>query len=107
MGNIISKEDFIKVINDVQKVNDYGNGLNEFFRKNNVEGWLIQPDCTDTVVNLLHYIFGGKDADEWIGYFCFELDFGRKYHSGRITDADGSDIKMASAEDLYEFLIKN
>lgn len=107
MEKMISKEDFIKAINDVQKVNDYSRGLNDFFNKNNAEGWLFHPDCTDTVINLLHHIFGGKDADEWISYFCYELDFGRDYHPGSITDADGGEIKMASAEDLYEFLIRN
>lgn len=107
MENIISKENFIKAIGDIQKAHDYSDSLNEFFRKSDVEGWLIQPDCTDTVINLLHYIFGEKDADEWISYFCYELDFGREYHSGSITYVDGSDIKMENAEDLYEFLIRN
>ena len=101
---MISKKDFIKAIEDVENVWRYHEGLNNYFRKNNVDGYIFQPDCTSTVLRLLHSIAGIKDKDEWIDYFCFELDFGKKWHEGTITNDDGTDIVLKTAEDLYNLL---
>ena len=104
MNKIISKEDFIAIIEDIKGVNDYHNGLNNYFRKSGVDGYIFQPDCTASVIKLLHNIFGEADRDEWIDYFCFELDFGKKWKEGTITEKDGTDIKLETPEDLYNYL---
>ena len=103
---MLSKEEFVKAINEVENVCRYQEGLNNFFRKNNVDGYIFQPDCTSTVISLLHTIAGTKDKDEWIDYFCFELDFGKKWKEGVITEKDGTDIILKTAEDLYNLLEK-
>lgn len=103
---MLSKEKFIKAIDDVESVCRYQEGLNNYFRKNNVDGYIFQPDCTSTVINLLHTIAGTKDKDEWIDYFCFELDFGKKWKEGMITEKDGTDIILKTSEDLYDLLEK-
>lgn len=103
MNIIISKEDFIIIINDLQKTNDYQTGLNRYFKNHDVDGYIYQPDCSCSVVKLLHAIFGSADIDEWISYFCFELDFGRKWKQGRIKGS-GKDIKLENASDLYDLL---
>lgn len=46
-----------------------------------------------------------KDAVENIDYFIYELDYGRKYEPGMITDENGHDIDFSSAEKLYDYLI--
>ena len=48
-----------------------------------------------------------KDEYDWIGYFMYELDFGKKYRKGMVKESDGSIIDLSNAERLYEFLIKN
>jgi hypothetical protein len=100
---MLSKKDFINAINDVEKVNRYQEGLNNYLRKNDVEGYIFQPDCSSTVINLLHNIMGEKDKDEWIDYYCFELDFGKKWKEGTIN-IDGKDITLQTPEDLYNLL---
>ena len=60
---MLSKEQFINAINDVENVCRYQEGLNNYFRKNNVDGYIFQPDCSSTVIGLLHTIFGEKDKD--------------------------------------------
>ena len=47
-----------------------------------------------------------KDEYDWIGYFMYELDFGKKYRNGMVKESDGSIIDLSNAERLYEFLIK-
>lgn len=102
----ISKEDFISAIEDIKSVNDYQEGLNNFFRKNNVDGYIFQPDCATTVLRLLHSICGDSDKYNLIEQFCLELDFGNKWKEGTITEKDGTDIKLQTTEDLYNYLCK-
>ena len=95
----------IQTVNkDVESVYKYQEGLNNFFRKNNVEGYIFQPDCASTVLRLLHMIFGDKDKNEWIEHFCFELNFGKKWEPGIIRDDNGLDITLQTPEDLYDLL---
>ena len=42
----------------------------------------------------------------WISYFCFELDFGREWKPGTISN-NGADVKLQTAEDLYNLLLNN
>lgn len=101
---IISKEDFVSIMDDLQKTNDYQRGLNRYFKNNDVDGYIYQPDCSCSVIKLLHMIFSDADFNEWISYFCFELDFGRKWKPKIITEKDGTDIKLETSEDLYNYL---
>ena len=55
-------------------------------------------------IKILHKLFEEKDVDEWISYFCFELDFGKKYKEGCIKDENGKDIPLATSDDLYTIL---
>lgn len=102
----MTKEDFVSAIEDVKNASKYQDGLNNYFRKNNVEGFIIQPDCSSTVLRLLHNIFGEADKGDWIEYFCLDLDYGKKWKPETATEKDGSDIKLETAEDLYDFLCK-
>lgn len=101
---MLSKDEFIKALDEVEKVNKYNEELNSVFRKNGVDGYIFQPDCTATVLRLLHILFEKADKDEWIEYFCYELDFGKNWKSGIIINKDGSDIKLGTSEDLYNYL---
>lgn len=104
MNRILSKEEFIVAIEDIKSVNDYHSGLNDYFHKNGADGYLFQPDCTATSLLLLHKIFGDSDNDNWIEYFCFDLNFGEKWKPGLLTEKDGTDIRLETADDLYELL---
>lgn len=102
--DILTKETFIEIMEDIQKSHDYQEGLNDYFKKHDVDGYIYQPDCLSSSLKLLHLIFAEKDINEWISYFCFELDFGRKYKDGMVTDENGKNISLATVEDLYILL---
>lgn len=101
---LITIEIFTEIMEEIQKSYDYQEGLNKYFSKHDVDGYIYQPDCMCATIKLLHLIFGEKDIDEWISYFCFVLDFGRKYKDGMIQDENGKDISLATYEDLYRLL---
>ncbi len=107
MSKIISKEDFKFVMSEVEKTLRYHENLNNFFRNNSVDGCIYQPDATTATLKLLHLIFGETDKDKWINYFCFDLDFGKRWKSGMVTEKDETDIKLKTVDDLYTLLCKN
>lgn len=100
----LSKTEFIEIIEDVKKANDYQTGLNQYFKAHDTDGYIFQPDCSCTVINLLHLFFGELDCEEFISLFCFELDFGRKWKPGMVTAVNGTDLKLSNAEELYDYL---
>ena len=55
-------------------------------------------------MNLLKTAFNDNHKDSWIDYFIWELDFGKKYKSGCITDK-GKDVDISDSGKLYDFLI--
>lgn len=102
--DVITREFFIDIMSDIKKTFKYQEGLNDYFFKNGADGYVYQPDCIDATIKILHKLFGEKDADEWINYFCFELDFGKKYKEGTLKDGYGKDISLSTFDDLYDLL---
>ncbi len=102
---MIDKEVFVEVIEDAMKSDDYQNWINKQLRANGAEGYLFHPTCVDSVIKLLHTFFGDADLDDTISYFCFELDYGRKWKEGMIMGQNGEDINLSSPELLYDYLI--
>ena len=56
------------------------------------------------MVKVLEDIF--HDTGEWISYYIYELDFGRKWEPGCVTE-DGKDIPLSTPEELYDMLAYN
>lgn len=104
MNKFLSKSDFIRCINDLKKIEEFHDGMDKLFKKHDVDGYFYPPDCTDTVVYLLHKIFGEKDFEEWIDYFIFSLGYGKNWKPGLIKDKDGNDIPLQTPEQLYDIL---
>ena len=101
---IITKEYFNEIMQSIKNTYKYQEGLNDYFSKSGVDGYIYQPDCVDTTMKILHKLVGEKDINEWISYFCFELDFGRKYKEGLVKDEHGKNIPLATFDDLYTLL---
>lgn len=102
---MLSKEIFVQVIEDVKKKCDYQSELNDFYKSHGADGYIFQPDCSESVLLLLENIF--DDKDNWISYFCFELDFGQNWKEGMITSKHGDDIPLSTTEELYNLLTDN
>ena len=102
---ILGKKLFCKTIKQIQEVYDYGDKLNHFFKENHVDGCIYEPTCIEQALSLLGFIF--QDDVHWIDYWAYELDFGRRYKYGMAAYANGENISLKTAEELYEFLVKN
>lgn len=101
--NIVTKTVFCEIIENMKVVDDYHKGLNAFFEKSGVQGFLYSPDTTASVAQLLKAMF--KDTDDIIGTFCFDMDYGRAYKSGYLKDEGGNVIDFSTPEKLYDYLM--
>lgn len=107
----LSREEFVTIINKLRDSSDLVNKVDELFQasRDNVEcdfcnGAALQISHESIVVLLLRKLL--NDAYEDIDYFIYEIDYGRKYKPGMITDKNGKDIDWSSAEKLYDYLIQ-
>ena len=103
MKNVVTKEIFCEIIENLQTVDDYHKGLNGFFEKSGVQGFLYSPDATASVTQLLKAMF--KDEDNIIGTYCFEMDYGNNYKVGYLKDEGGNEIDFSTPEKLYDYLV--
>lgn len=94
-------EKFKKYMNAVKKDYDYmdqvSDALNSDFLYENIHG-------ASYVLDILSGVFHDGENDN-IGYFCFELDWGKNYKPGVITEDDGTIVPLATLEDLYNLLV--
>ena len=104
--NILSKTDFCSIINDLKRNDEFLDDIGDVFRKYKREDQVYSTGLEDTVVSLLEIIFKDKEA-QWISYWVWELNYGETYNEGDVTEEDGTNITLRSAEVLYDFLIKN
>ena len=102
---VLTKEEFVNVMNDYKNIFDFSDELNNVFFKYKCDGEIYPPVGSDTIMRLLEFMF--HDAYGWISYWCWELDFGKSFEDGDVKDKDGNNISLKTPEDLYDFLIKN
>lgn len=101
--NVFNKEEFINAIEEIQKSWDFTNKLNNLLDDYPDCGYLFPPDAIDVTIRALVRMF---DDNYDIEFFCYELNFGRGWKPGEVTDKDGNDVCLATAADLYDAIMK-
>lgn len=105
---MINREDF----------KDYINGLERYYRKTEPILDLLR-DTEDfdelyfSAIQLLAQLvaYGSPINPEWVlddlEYFIYELDYGREYEPGMITDEQypGNIVDFSNADHLYDYLV--
>lgn len=106
---MITKNEFVDIINKLKEVNDFVEETNERAKKLNdaiisdfYNAMCLSISHENLVVKLLENIF---DDNEIISWWLYELDYGRKYFGGCIQDENGKDIDLSSESKLYDYLI--
>lgn len=106
---LISKQTFVKIINTMRDREDLVIKLNDIIREYRttlhedfLDGNALIIGGEDEIVELLEILM--KDTCGDISYFMWEIDFGRDYEPGCITQ-DGEDIDISSADKLYDYLV--
>ncbi len=107
----MSKEEFVEAVNRLREANDLVRKVDELFlnSRENVEcdycnGASLQISHESLAIKLLEKLMNDKAND--ISYFIYELDFGREYKPGIVTETTG-DVDFSTPEALYDYLVKN
>lgn len=107
---MITKKEFIEIINKLKEVNDFVNETNNKAKKLNdaiisdfFNASSLSISHENIVVKLLENIFDDKDIMSW---WLYELDYGRKFKKGYLQDESGLDVDVSTAGKLYDYLIK-
>ena len=109
---MITKKQFVEIINKLKKVNDFVNKTNDEARELDdaiesdfFNAMSLSISHESIVVKLLEKIF--NDNEGIISWWLYELDYGREYEDGCFIDEDRSYIDVSTAEKLYDYLKKN
>lgn len=108
------KEEFVKYIDRLREASDLQEKVNELFRKSrdNIE-WdflnaaSLQISHESSVVSLLEKIMEDDVVYPDISYFIYELDYGRLYKPGCLTDENDEEVDISTAEKLYDWLTRD
>ena len=102
----IKYEQFNKHLKDItmtMKLQDDLLSLSDEYNKTRIDEFKIWfPSLIDNVIELLANLT--NDLDEWIPYWVYELDCGKKAEQSIIKDRDGNTVPLSSIEDLWNLL---
>ena len=100
----MSYEEFEKYMSKITRLLDFEDSIQNTCRISGFDWCEIKhPTLIDECVALLSVIMEDTQ-DEWIRYWVFELDCGKKYTQGSVKDENGNAIPMKTIRDLYDYL---
>ncbi len=105
----LTKQEFVDILNRLREATELADKVEELFRdsRDNLEcdfcnGAGLQISHEGVVVKLLEKLM--QDSVGNISYFIYELDYGKAYQEGCISDNNGN-IDISTPEKLYDYLI--
>ena len=100
---MISEKDFVLTLENLKYKTQFFIDLDDVFEKHDEEPPTF-PTCLYEAVFALDRCFENNE-DDWVGYWVFELNFGRRYHDGCVMTKGGKNIDISTSEKLYHFLL--
>ena len=107
---MITKKEFIEIMNRLKDYNDLQEKINKLFKDNidNKEMDFMNAGSIcigheTVVVKLLEEMFNS----DMISFWMYDLDYGRKYIDGCIQDREGNIIDISTLDKLYDYLVDN
>lgn len=105
---MIKKDLFVQTINFIKERHDAMDKLNKAFTTE-FEDSVFYPYLRyeAQMLKVLSAAFDYDDdvIEDWISYYCYELDFGCKHKLGDVT-FNGVPIPLGTPEELYNMLFK-
>lgn len=107
----ISKQKFVNILEQLKTASDLQDQIYELYRKSRdciesdfMNVGALQINHEGIVVDLLELLTDDDGDYPDISYFIYELDYGRGYKPGSVTEEDGTEIDFSSAKKLYDYL---
>ena len=102
---LLTKEEFIETIKVIEDFREHQQEFNAALRHidDGCYAFIFSP-YENEYVWLIKRMFH-NEFDEDIDYFLYDLECGKDWEPGDVVDSKGNDIKMANAEDLWNYII--
>ena len=104
---MLSREEFVEIMDRLRAAKELADELSEVLERGRekveygIEGCgCIQITHETDVIRLLERIM--RDEDAFISYFVYELDYGKNYVPGLVTDGCG-EVDLGDAGALYDY----
>ena len=105
----LEKQEFVDIICRLKDSTELVDKVDALFRnsRENLEcdrcnGAGLQISHEGIVVKLLEKLL--RDSFGNVSYFIYELDYGKEYRQGCISDEKGENIDISTPEKLYDYL---
>lgn len=99
----LNKEEFVEFINFAKKRSEAVYSVGDRLRRLlDIDIGFLDCQYEYNFLKLLKTVM--DDESDWISYFAYDLEWGKEYHQGDIVDENGNEIKLQTAEDLYDLL---
>jgi len=109
---MLSKDKFVSIMKKMEAQESIDSKISKAVSEA-FDCWAVSYNhgrLTSTILELLSEIFDIPNRDllgeNDIEYFMYELDYGKKWKPGMITEKDGTDIDFSDAGKLYDYLTK-
>ena len=100
----MSKEVFVDTIKELQELDEATDELNSGLKKLDLDfNYIYFSKHEELITRLLRIAMNDEEAD-WIGYYIYERDYGRKMKLGDI-EYEGKKLNINTPEKLYDFLL--
>ena len=105
----ISKEEFIRIMKRLEETEKTKSEIDKIIEEStdciisdftNAGSLMICHE--DIVIKLLERMFDDGDTISW---WIYDLEYGKKYEDGCITEKDGTIIDLSTTEKLYDYLV--
>lgn len=93
----MNKEQFVSAIETLKEVNQF------VIKAYDLGIDIIQSPVMKLMDKMVDIIDNGSQE---VPYWCFELDYGRNYTPGCVTDENGKDVDISTPQKLYEQVYK-
>ena len=107
---MISKQEFITIINHIKEVNQFVDETNEKARELNdsiisdfFNASSLSISFEDDLIKVLENMFNTDLINWWI----YELDFGQTFEIGDLVEQNGDKPDLSTVEKLYDYLVEN
>lgn len=104
----MKKKLFIESIEKLKEQSEHDRKCTNAFEIVFPDDWITGYDnsfITNQIIKILQITF--KDKSKWVEYFIYDLNFGKDYKPGMVTEKDGENIELSTSENLYDLLISN
>lgn len=107
---MITKQEFVNIINRLRSYNDLQDKIDDLFKENidNKEADFMNAGSIcigheTIVVKLLENMFNDKGTISW---WLYECNYGRDFSLGDL-EVNGVEIDLSTVEKLYDYLVQD